>query len=39
MFLIDTPSNSVPQVSAELSRALQDVGFEVTPGGAATRGV
>ena len=31
MFFIDGPSNAVPQVSAELSRALQDYGFEVTP--------
>jgi putative ABC transport system permease protein len=31
MFLIDAPSNSVAQVSATLSRALQDVGLEVTP--------
>jgi hypothetical protein len=31
MFLIDTPSNSVSQISATLSRALQDVGLEVTP--------
>lgn len=31
MFLIDCPSNAVPEVSAELSRALQDYGFEVTP--------
>jgi ABC-type antimicrobial peptide transport system permease subunit len=31
MFLIDCPSNAVPQVSAELSRALEDYGFEVTP--------
>jgi ABC-type antimicrobial peptide transport system permease subunit len=31
MFLIDTPSNSVTQVSATLSRALQDVGLELTP--------
>ncbi len=31
MFLIDCPSNALPQVSAELSRALQDYGFEVTP--------
>ena len=31
MFLIDGPSNALPQVSAELSRALQDYGFEVTP--------
>ena len=31
MFLIDAPSNSVSQVSATLSRALQDVGLELTP--------
>ncbi len=31
MFLIDCPSNALPKVSAELSRALQDFGFEVTP--------
>jgi ABC-type antimicrobial peptide transport system permease subunit len=31
MFLVDAPSNSVPQVSATLSRALQDVGLELTP--------
>ncbi len=31
MFLIDTPSNAVSQVSATLSRALQDVGLELTP--------
>jgi putative ABC transport system permease protein len=31
MFLIDCPSNALPQVSAELSRALQDYGFEITP--------
>jgi ABC-type antimicrobial peptide transport system permease subunit len=31
MFLIDAPSNSVRQVSASLSRALQDVGLELTP--------
>jgi ABC-type antimicrobial peptide transport system permease subunit len=31
MFLIDAPSNSVAQVSATLSRALQDAGLEVTP--------
>ncbi|HYV34249.1 MAG TPA: FtsX-like permease family protein [Gemmataceae bacterium] len=31
MFLIDAPSNSVSQVSATLSRALQDVGLQVTP--------
>ena len=30
-FLIDAPSNSVAQVSATLSRALQDVGLELTP--------
>jgi ABC-type antimicrobial peptide transport system permease subunit len=31
IFLIDAPSNSVSQVSATLSRALQDVGLELTP--------
>jgi hypothetical protein len=31
MLLIDAPSNSVSQVSATLSRALQDVGLELTP--------
>jgi putative ABC transport system permease protein len=31
MFLIDCPSNALPQVSAELTRALQDYGFEVMP--------
>jgi len=31
MFLIDAPSNSVAQVSAALSRALQDAGLELTP--------
>jgi ABC-type antimicrobial peptide transport system permease subunit len=31
MFLIDAPSNSVSQVSATVSRALQDVGLELTP--------
>lgn len=31
MFLIDAPSNSVSQVSATLSRAMQDVGLELTP--------
>lgn len=31
MFLIDAPSNSVAQASATLSRALQDVGLELTP--------
>src|SRR6185503_18771507 len=31
MFLIDAPSNSVANVSATLSRALQDVGLELTP--------
>src|SRR5207249_6214168 len=30
MFLIDAPSNRVAQVSAALSRGLQDVGLEVT---------
>jgi ABC-type antimicrobial peptide transport system permease subunit len=31
MFLIDAPSNSVRQVSASLSRALQDAGLELMP--------
>ena len=31
MFLVDAPSNSVAQVSATLSRALQDAGLELTP--------
>jgi ABC-type antimicrobial peptide transport system permease subunit len=31
VFLIDAPSNSVARVSANLSRALQDVGLELTP--------
>jgi ABC-type antimicrobial peptide transport system permease subunit len=31
MFLIDAPSNSIAQVSATLSRALQDAGLELTP--------
>jgi ABC-type antimicrobial peptide transport system permease subunit len=31
MFLIDAPSNSVTQISAALSRALQDAGLELTP--------
>src|SRR5262249_17806935 len=31
MFFIDAPSNSLTRVSAALSRALQDVGFELTP--------
>jgi putative ABC transport system permease protein len=31
MFLIDAPANSVSRVSASLSRALQDVGLELTP--------
>jgi hypothetical protein len=31
MFLMDAPSNSVAQVSAALSRALQDAGLELTP--------
>jgi putative ABC transport system permease protein len=30
-FLIDAPSNSVAQVSSTLSRAMQDVGLELTP--------
>lgn len=31
MFLIDAPSNTVSQVSATLSRAMQDMGLELTP--------
>jgi putative ABC transport system permease protein len=31
MFLIDTPSESVAEVSRTLTRALQDVGLELTP--------
>ena len=31
MFLIDAPSNAVPQVAATLTRALQDAGLELTP--------
>ncbi len=31
MFLVDTPSNAVSQVSATLSRAMQDVGLELIP--------
>ena len=31
MFLMDAPSNAVAQVSATLSRAMQDVGLELTP--------
>jgi ABC-type antimicrobial peptide transport system permease subunit len=31
MFLIDAPSNAVAQVSATLSRALEDAGLELTP--------
>jgi putative ABC transport system permease protein len=31
MFLIDTPSDKVSEVSATLSKALQDVGLELTP--------
>jgi putative ABC transport system permease protein len=31
MFLMDAPSNAVSQVSATLSRAMQDVGLELTP--------
>ena len=31
MFLVDAPSNSVSEVSATLSRALQDVGLELVP--------
>ena len=31
MFLIDAPSNNLAQVSGTLSRALRDVGLELTP--------
>ncbi len=31
MFLIDAPAGQTGQVSARLARALQDVGFELTP--------
>jgi ABC-type antimicrobial peptide transport system permease subunit len=31
MFLIDAPSNQIAQVSSTLSRALQDMGLELTP--------
>jgi ABC-type antimicrobial peptide transport system permease subunit len=31
MFLIDAPSNSLSRVSATLSRALEDMGLELTP--------
>jgi len=31
MFLIDCPSNTADQVAATLSRAMQDVGLELTP--------
>jgi putative ABC transport system permease protein len=31
MFLVDAPSNTVAEVSGALSRALQDVGLELTP--------
>jgi ABC-type antimicrobial peptide transport system permease subunit len=31
IFLIDTPTNRVSQVSEKLARALQDVGLEITP--------
>jgi putative ABC transport system permease protein len=31
MFLMDAPSNAVTSVSATLSRALQDMGLELTP--------
>lgn len=31
MFLIDTPSNAVSEVSATLGRALQDTGMELVP--------
>jgi putative ABC transport system permease protein len=30
MFLLDVPTNSIPQVSTTLSRAMQDVGLELT---------
>src|SRR5204862_8202037 len=30
MFLLDVPTNSVPEVSATLSRAMQDFGLELT---------
>ena len=31
VFLVDAPTNRVPDISAKLSRALQDVGLEMTP--------
>jgi len=31
MFLVEAPSNAVAQLSATLSRAMQDVGLELTP--------
>ena len=31
MFLLETPSNAVTQVSEKLSRALQDQGLELIP--------
>jgi len=31
MFLLDAPSNRVDEVSAELTRGLQDLGMELTP--------
>jgi hypothetical protein len=31
MFLIDTPSNALSEVSATLGRAMQDAGMELTP--------
>jgi ABC-type antimicrobial peptide transport system permease subunit len=31
MFLIDAPSNEVDKISSALSRALQDMGLELTP--------
>ena len=34
MFLLDAPVNAAPQVSAALSRALQDSGMEVSPAAA-----
>jgi hypothetical protein len=39
MFLLDAPSNAVSQVSAKLSRALQDVGPRVDAGVAAVGAV
>lgn len=31
MFLIDAPNERVPQVTADLGRALEDIGLELTP--------